>query len=116
MPDFKLIRTWVRFPGRSRKDTYHYLTLEGQKQALAVPATRDQGIFNELEGCYCYSFHFQFHPEMFEDGKVPHNLQPLFEIAQRRVREEYVADREAINHQWSNAVPGQYIDQGKVEP
>lgn len=115
MHDYKLIRTWVRFPGKSKVDTYDYLTSAGQEKALAVPATRDQGIYNEAEQGYCYSFHFKFSDEMFEDGKMPHDLEPLYKIAELRVREDYVADPGKIDLQWSSVVPGQYIDQGKVK-
>ena len=114
MPDYKLLRTWVKFTGKSKAETWDYLTPLGQQRTRTLLDTADQG--RKTEDGYVYCFHLRFSPDQFADGKIPQELSELAEIAHRMVLEDYVAKPKKVVEQFSDIVPGQYIDQGKVIP
>lgn len=109
MPDYKLIRTWIKFKGASKAETFDYLSPEGQKRAKYCRDTADQGRkVGEAE--YVYPFQIKFFEHQFEGG-FPENI---LEIAERQALSDFVRDKSQVTAQFSNEVPGQYIDQGKV--
>lgn len=113
MPDYKLLRTWVTFEGSTKEETFGYLTPEGQDQARTLLDTADKG--RRTQTGFAYSFHFRFYPHEFADGKVPNKIEDLAALAEAKLLAEYVFRPDKVLDKFSDIVPGQYIDQGKVK-